>query len=40
MTRFIDWIVRVSGSSVVMSTPASFSRSIGYYDPPALRNDR
>ena len=40
ITRFIDRIVRSSGSSVVMSTPASFSRSIGYFDPPALRNAR
>ena len=35
ITSFIRLIVRSSGSSVVMSTPASFSRSIGYFDPPA-----
>jgi hypothetical protein len=40
ITRFIDRTVRSSGSSVVMSTPASFSKSIGYFDPPALRNAR
>jgi hypothetical protein len=40
ITRFIDLIVRSSGSSVVMSTPASLRRSIGYFDPPALRNER
>ena len=40
MTRFISLIVKVSGSSVVMSTPASLSRSIGYFDPPAERNAR
>ena len=34
ITRFIFFIVSSSGSSVVMSTPASFSRSIGYFDPP------
>ena len=34
ITSFIRRIVRSSGSSVVMSTPASFSRSIGYFDPP------
>ena len=38
ITRFIRLIVRSSGSSVVMSTPASFSRSIGYFDPPEPRN--
>ena len=40
MIRFISLIVRSSGSSVVMSTPASFSRSIGYFEPPADRNAR
>ena len=40
MTRFIDFTVRSSGSSVVMSTPASFSSSMGYFEPPALRNAR
>ena len=40
ITRFISLTVRSSGSSVVMSTPASFSRSIGYFEPPALRNAR
>jgi hypothetical protein len=40
MTRFIFFIVRSSGSDVVISTPASFSRSIGYFDPPAERNAR
>ena len=40
MTSFIPLIVRSSGSSVVMSTPASFSRSIGYFEPPAARNVR
>ena len=40
ITRFIAVIVSASGSSVVMSTPASLSRSIGYFDPPAERNVR
>src|SRR5262249_54305171 len=40
MTRFMAFTVRSSGSSVVMSTPASFSRSIGYFEPPAPRNAR
>ena len=40
MIRFIVLIVRSSGSSVVMSTPASFSRSTGYFEPPAERNAR
>ena len=40
ITRFIFCIVRFSGSSVVISTPASFSRSIGYFDPPELMNAR
>ena len=29
-----------NGAEVVMSTPAPFSRSIGYFEPPALRNAR
>src|SRR5262249_22462630 len=40
ITRVMALIVRSSGSSDVMSTPASFNRSIGYFDPPALRNVR
>ena len=40
ITRFIARIVSSSGSSVVMSTPASFNSSIGYFEPPALRNVR
>ena len=40
MTVFMRAMVRVSGSSVVMSTPASRSRSIGYLDPPRVRNVR
>ena len=40
ITSFIRLIVRFSGSSVVMSTPASFSRSIGYFEPPEPRNAR
>ena len=40
ITRFIFRIVRSSGSSVVMSTPASFSRSIGYFAPPEPRKVR
>ena len=40
MIRFICLIVRSSGSSLVMSTPASFSNSIGYFEPPADRNLR
>lgn len=40
MTRFIFFIVRSSGSSAVISTPASFSKSIGYFDPPAAMNFR
>ena len=35
ITRFIFLIVSSSGSSVVMSTPASFRSSIGYFEPPA-----
>ena len=38
ITRFIFFIVSSRGSSVVMSTPASLSRSIGYFEPPAPRN--
>ena len=38
MTRFTFCSVSRSGSPVVMSTPASFSSSIGYLDPPAARN--
>ena len=34
ITRFIVSIVWSSGSSVVMSTPASLSRSIGYFELP------
>jgi hypothetical protein len=30
----------LSGSSVVMSTPASLSRSIAYFEPPAPMNAR
>ena len=40
ITRSIFRIVRSSGSLVVMSTPAPFSRSIGYCDPPDARNAR
>ena len=40
ITRFISFIARLSGSSVVMSTPASLRRSIGYFDPPADRKSR
>ena len=40
MTRFIFFTVRSSGPSVVMSTPASFSKSTGYFDPPAEMNFR
>ena len=40
ITRFISFIVRSRGSSVVMSTPASFSRSIGYLEPPELMKAR
>src|SRR6185295_4626111 len=40
MMRFIFFIVRSSGSDVVMSTPASLRRSIGYFDPPADRKER
>jgi hypothetical protein len=40
MTRFILRMVRSSGSEVVMSTPAFFSSSIGYFEPPAERKSR
>src|SRR5262245_58872463 len=40
ITLFISFIVRSRGSSEVMSTPASFKRSIGYFEPPAPRNAR
>ena len=40
ITRVIAFIVRSSGSPVVMSTPAAFSKSIGYLEPPALKNAR
>src|ERR1700683_317190 len=40
ITRFIFLSVSSSGSSVVMSTPASFSRSIGYFDLPEEMNFR
>jgi hypothetical protein len=38
ITRFIFLTVSSSGSSVVMSTPASFNKSIGYFEPPAAMN--
>ena len=34
MTRFIFFMVSSSGSSVVISTPASFNSSIGYFECP------
>ena len=40
MTRFIVCMVWSSGSSVVMSMPASFSRSIGYFELPDPRKVR
>ena len=40
ITRFILRTVISSGWSVVMSTPASLSRSIGCFDPPADKNWR
>src|SRR5205085_12339835 len=40
ITRFIFLMVSSSGSSVVMSTPASFRMSIGYLDPPEPRKVR
>src|SRR6266550_9331333 len=36
----ISFIVRSSGSSVAMSTPASLRRSIGYFDPPEIGRPR
>ena len=35
MIRFISRIAALNGSEVVMSTPASCSSSIGYFDEPA-----
>ena len=40
ITAFIFFSVSCSGSLVVMSTPASRSRSIGYFEPPAERKVR
>src|SRR5262245_36239003 len=40
ITRFILRIVKSSGSSVVISTPAFFSSSMGYFDIPEPRNLR
>src|SRR5688500_9285494 len=40
ITAFIFLMVRSRGSSVVMSTPASLSRSMGYFDPPDPRKVR
>ena len=40
MTLFILPIVSCSGSSAVMSIPASLSRSIGYFEPPELMKVR
>ena len=40
IARSILRIVRSSGSGLAMSTPASFSRSMGYFDPPAARKAR
>ena len=40
ITRFILRTVRSNGSSVVMSTPASFRSSMGYLNPPDERNVR
>ena len=40
ITAFIFRMVRSSGSSVVMSTPAARSRSIGYAEPPDEINVR
>ena len=34
MTEFISLIDARNGADVVMSTPASFSRSIGYFELP------
>ena len=34
MMEFISWIAALNGPEVVMSTPAPFSRSIGYFDEP------
>jgi len=35
MMRFISRIAALNGTEVVMSTPASLSSSIGYFEPPA-----
>jgi hypothetical protein len=35
MMAFISLIAALNGAEVVMSTPASLSRSMGYFDPPA-----
>ena len=35
MMEFISRIAALNGAEVVMSTPASLSRSIGYFDEPA-----
>src|SRR5687767_5835878 len=40
ITRFILRTVRSSGADVVMSTPASLSKSIGYFEPPDERKSR
>ena len=34
MIEFISWIAALNGPEVVMSTPAPFSRSMGYFDEP------